>query len=87
MENLNGIKRECCVYCETNVTNFSRHLIRTHKNEFEVNKILALPKHSKERKLLFDDIRKRGKISLLFSVIVVAWLTRGKNKLLIEFLK
>lgn len=53
-------KTDVCIFCEKNVTNFTRHLIRKHGNEMEVAKFEALPKGSKERKLQADILRKRG---------------------------
>lgn len=49
-----------CIYCEKNVTNFTRHIIRNHSMEFEVARYLSLPKGSNERKVLADNIHKRG---------------------------
>lgn len=49
-----------CIYCEKNVTNFTRHIIRNHSMEFEVARYLSLPKGSKERVELADNLRKRG---------------------------
>lgn len=64
--NLNGRlkrdKREHCLYCEKTITNFSRHIVRNHDNEIDVIKIMTLPKNSKERKILFDELRKKGTI-------------------------
>lgn len=37
-------KKSFCFYCETDVTNFSRHLFRNHQSEKEVQEILTLPK-------------------------------------------
>lgn len=54
-------KRENCMYCEQNVTNFSRHLIRRHDNEIDVVKVMSLKKNSVERKYLLEKIRKGGK--------------------------
>lgn len=53
-------KLDHCIFCENNVTNFTRHLLRKHKNELEVIKYEALPKGSKERSLLANSLRKRG---------------------------
>ncbi|KAL5238907.1 hypothetical protein ACI65C_006317 [Semiaphis heraclei] len=49
-----------CIYCEKNVTNFTRHIMRNHSMEFEVARYLSLPKGSNERVELADNIRKRG---------------------------
>jgi len=53
-------KKDSCLYCEEQVTNFTRHLARKHSEETEVGKYLALKKGSKERKNLVDQLRKRG---------------------------
>jgi len=53
-------KKDQCVFCEKNVTNFTRHILRKHKNEIEVIKYEALPKGSVERKQYADILRKRG---------------------------
>lgn len=53
-------KLDHCLFCETDVTNFTRHLIRKHKAEIEVSKYEALPKGSKQRLALANSLRKRG---------------------------
>lgn len=53
-------KKDHCVYCEKDVTNFTRHLLRKHKDEIEVAKYESLPKGSKERKFAADILRKKG---------------------------
>lgn len=52
-------KQDNCIYCDTRVTNFTRHLIRKHSKEPNVVDILAKPKGSKERKNMFDNLRKK----------------------------
>ncbi|XP_012549781.2 uncharacterized protein LOC105842288 [Bombyx mori] len=49
-----------CFYCEKQVHNFSRHLIRNHAVECEVQKILSIPKKNPKRKKLLTDLRKKG---------------------------
>lgn len=49
-----------CMYCETNVSNFTRHMIRNHETEKEIVQYLSLEKGSKERQLLACQLRKRG---------------------------
>jgi len=49
-----------CTYCEKNVTNFTRHITRNHSMEFEVAQYISLPKGSKEKVELADNICKRG---------------------------
>ncbi|CAH0552474.1 unnamed protein product [Brassicogethes aeneus] len=53
-------KKVFCYYCETEVLNFPRHITRNHKSEIDVQKILSLPKLSKERKNLLFALRKKG---------------------------
>jgi len=53
-------KTDHCVYCEKDVTNFTRHILRKHKDEIEVAKYESLPKGSKERKFQADILRKKG---------------------------
>lgn len=53
-------KKDHCIFCEKMVTNFTRHLSRIHAEELEVAKILALPKGSKDRKVMFEKLRKKG---------------------------
>ncbi|KAF0726508.1 Uncharacterized protein FWK35_00030336 [Aphis craccivora] len=56
-------KTESCIFCEEQITNFSRHLIRKHSEEIEVGKFLALKKGSKERKKKY--LRRHIKICSL----------------------
>lgn len=53
-------KTSNCIYCEKNVTNFTRHIIRNHSTEIDVARYISLPKGSESRKVLADNIRKRG---------------------------
>lgn len=39
-------KKDHCVFCEKDVTNFTRHLLRKHKHETEVTKYESLPKRN-----------------------------------------
>lgn len=59
-------KVDHCLFCEKNVTNFTRHLLRKHNEEIEVIRFMALPKGSAERKKEADILRKRG--NFLFNV-------------------
>lgn len=52
--------KDFCFYCETLVLNFARHIVRMHSIEIEVQKIVTLPKGSKERKHLLTLLRKKG---------------------------
>lgn len=53
-------KLDSCIFCEKQVTNFTRHILRKHKDETEVMKYETLPKGSADRKHLADVLRKRG---------------------------
>ncbi|KAL5238946.1 hypothetical protein ACI65C_006356 [Semiaphis heraclei] len=53
-------KTGCCIFCEKNVTNFTRHITRKHTSEIEVARYLSFPQGSKDRKILADQLRKRG---------------------------
>lgn len=53
-------RRDHCLYCEKNVTNFPRHLILNHEKEVDVARISPLPKNSKTRPHPVNDIRRRG---------------------------
>lgn len=53
-------KKDCCIYCEQNVTNFTRHISRKYSSEMEVVRYNSLKKGSKERQILADELRKRG---------------------------
>nr|CAI5865552.1 unnamed protein product [Callosobruchus analis] len=53
-------KRDFCLYCFENVTNFSRHLIRKHDNEAAVQQFLDMKVGSIERKNFLSLLRKKG---------------------------
>lgn len=53
-------KTDNCIFCEVNVTNFTRHIIRKHSSEIEVVRFCALQKGSKERKDFANQLRRRG---------------------------
>ena len=53
-------QKNFCIYCETAVTNFSRHIIRNHKLEIDVQQILSKPKLSNDRKQLLTLLRNIG---------------------------
>ncbi|CAH2100592.1 unnamed protein product [Euphydryas editha] len=55
-----GRKKNFCIYCETHVLNFSRHIIRNHYLEVDVKKIIALPKKSQTRRNLLTQLKKKG---------------------------
>lgn len=49
-----------CFYCENDVLNFARHVIRNHSNELELQKIIRLAPKSIERKRCIASLRKKG---------------------------
>lgn len=55
-------KKNSCYYCHQLVTcsNYSRHLLRKHKNEIDVVHINALPKKSIKRKALLKELVNKG---------------------------
>ncbi|KAG5870380.1 hypothetical protein JTB14_016147 [Gonioctena quinquepunctata] len=53
-------KKDRCVYCDRDCTNFSRHLFRNYENEDSVRKIMQLPKGNKERRRMINILRKEG---------------------------
>ncbi|RUS80545.1 hypothetical protein EGW08_011685 [Elysia chlorotica] len=63
-KNINGKrvwdKGSCCTFCEITSTNLSKHILKKHSTEPEVQKILSLPKGSKDRALLLEKIRNLG---------------------------
>ncbi|XP_050313817.1 uncharacterized protein LOC126748539 isoform X2 [Anthonomus grandis grandis] len=57
-------KKDQCPYCNIDVTNFSRHLLRNHFNEASVKTILSFKKGTTHRKHLIDLLRKQGNFSV-----------------------
>lgn len=53
-------KRDFCLYCFENVTNFSRHLIRKHCSEMAIQQLLKMKSGSIERKNFINMLRKKG---------------------------
>ncbi|KAJ8969281.1 hypothetical protein NQ314_001819 [Rhamnusium bicolor] len=53
-------KPDFCVFCETEVFNFARHVTRNHSTEIDVQKILSKQKKTKERRQLLATLKKRG---------------------------
>lgn len=49
-----------CLFCDTDVGNFSRHLERNHSDEIAVQELSVLPKKSIKRKKLIDKLRREG---------------------------
>ncbi|KAJ8932164.1 hypothetical protein NQ314_014876 [Rhamnusium bicolor] len=55
-------KRDFCLYCYENVTNFSRHLLRKHNSEVAVKQFMNMRLGSIERKNFIDLLRKKRKL-------------------------
>lgn len=53
-------KRDFCLYCFGDVTNFSRHLIRKHHTEPSVQQFMKMKSGSIERKNFINVLRKKG---------------------------
>lgn len=49
-----------CYYCESDVNNFARHIIRNHSHETEVQQILSFDKQTKGRRELLANLKKKG---------------------------
>ncbi|KAK2905452.1 hypothetical protein Q8A67_007251 [Cirrhinus molitorella] len=49
-----------CIYCSKPYSKLARHLKFVHRNEAEVAKAVAFPKHSEERRVQLNILRKRG---------------------------
>lgn len=62
-------KEHACVYCKEFRQNIARHLTRKHGEELEVGKILALPKKSKERRKLWEQLVNKGDFANNYSVL------------------
>lgn len=58
-------KRDRCLYCNEDVTNFSRHLFRKHKTEQTVIMIMDLPKGDKTRATMINSMRKNGNFNAI----------------------
>lgn len=58
-------KKDRCIFCDRDCTNFSRHLVRKHKNEGSVAKFMNLPKGDKKRKEMINFLRKEGNLTLI----------------------
>ncbi|KAK4885617.1 hypothetical protein RN001_001888 [Aquatica leii] len=52
-------RRDFCIYCETDVSHFARHIATWHSSEIEVVRILS-EKDPKLKRLGYSQIRKRG---------------------------
>lgn len=53
-------RRDCCFYCEKDISHFARHMSKWHSQEIEVVKIFCHKANSKERRLALSNLRKRG---------------------------
>nr|CAI5854724.1 unnamed protein product [Callosobruchus analis] len=53
-------KKDCCIFCDKDVTHFGRHLFTWHKGEIEVQRIMSYDNNSKERRHELLALRKRG---------------------------
>ena len=53
-------KENCCVFCGKLSTNCMKHMMSSHKSEFEVQLIESKPKRSKERAFLKERLRLKG---------------------------
>lgn len=53
-------KKHFCVFCNTLQTKLARHLLLKHKSEKQAKSILNLPKRSKERVNVINQLRKDG---------------------------
>ncbi|KAG5891204.1 hypothetical protein JTB14_012689 [Gonioctena quinquepunctata] len=53
-------KRDYCFFCDTEVLKFSRHVLRHHGQEIEVQQILAYNVKDRKRKNLFNKLRNQG---------------------------
>lgn len=61
-------KKQYCIFCETLVNRFARHLIRSHHEKDEVKEIVNLPSRSFLRKKKIDKLRCRGNYQFNHSV-------------------
>ncbi|KAK9875933.1 hypothetical protein WA026_011036 [Henosepilachna vigintioctopunctata] len=53
-------KKHSCFYCQKLLNKIYRHYITIHKKEEDVREINTLPSNSGRRKLLLDNLRKKG---------------------------
>ena len=56
-------KRHYCIYCKRPQSKIARHLERKHNKEEDVARAACLPKNSKKRRLLLDQLRHKGDYS------------------------
>lgn len=60
IKKVNKRKPNYCYSCETEVLNFAGHINRNHPAEMEVMQIFSKETKSKQRRYLFDLLRKKG---------------------------
>ncbi len=85
-------KKQYCLYCSKPYSKMARHLEFVHRNEVEVAKAVAFPKHSKERQVQLNLLRKRGNFAHNTDVVrqgrgeMIACYRPKKRKGAIEFI-
>lgn len=85
-------KKQYCLYCSKPYSKMARHLEFVHHNEIEVAKAVAFPKHSKERRVQLNLLRKRGNFAHNTDVVrqgrgeMIACYRPKKRKGAIEFI-
>lgn len=59
-----GTKKDSCIFCDALITNFTRHkMIRKHSDEMQVAAVLAKPRGSSKRRVMFDTLWKQGNVN------------------------
>lgn len=53
-------QKDFCFYCEELVQCFARHIVRNHRSEIEVQRVLSYPPKNPNRKKVISQIRKKG---------------------------
>lgn len=53
-------RKHYCIFCDTPVHNFARHLERQHSDEIQVQEFLFLNKNDPRRNQLINKLRKEG---------------------------
>ncbi len=85
-------KKQYCLYCSKPYSKMARHLEFVHHNEIEVAKAVVFPKHSKERRVQLNLLRKRGNFAHNTDVVrqgrgeMIACYRPKKRKGAIEFI-
>jgi len=62
-------KKHACVYCGKLFAKITRHLEHVHSEESKVARALALTKRSRERQLIWEELRNRGDYRFNMNVI------------------